>query len=48
MTGKGAKKSYGVVCYAGFCRLASHVLELLTALWFCIWNKKPVATLRLA
>jgi hypothetical protein len=48
MTGKGAKKSYGVVCYADFCRLVSQVLELLTALWLFLWNKKPVATLRLA
>ncbi|HHQ6589860.1 TPA: hypothetical protein ACSTLS_001409 [Serratia fonticola] len=48
MTGKGAKKSYRVVCYAGFGRLPSLVLELLTAFWIDYRNKKPVATLRLA
>jgi hypothetical protein len=48
MTGKGAKKSYRVVCYAGFGRLLSLALELLTAFWLYCRNKKPVATWRLA
>ncbi|MBP0997362.1 hypothetical protein [Serratia fonticola] len=48
MTGKGAKKSYRVVCYAGFGLLPSLALELLTAFLVDYRNKKPVATWRLA